>query len=82
MKVSATKIEDKVEIFVEIFGKNTYDLNLIACRIKFKEFADENMFKQDEIGSGLFTLTLDQAKSLNAELTEILSRPVGCSSLE
>lgn len=67
MKISAIKIKDKIEIFAEIFGKKSDDLNLTACRITFKEI--EGLYKQDELGDGLFTLTIDQAKELRDSLT-------------
>lgn len=70
MGITAVKIKDKVEIFAEIFGENTYDLNLTACRITFKEM--EGLFAQNKLGDGLLTLTIDQARSLNADLTRIL----------
>jgi hypothetical protein len=72
MQITPIKIEDKVEIFVEIFTNKFDDLNLTACRTTFKEIT--KLFKQDELGGGLLTLTMDQARSLNADLTKILER--------
>ena len=72
MKITAIPLEDKVEIFAEIFGKTTYDLSLTACRITFKEIKE--MFKLDKLGDGLLTLTMDQAKELRDSLTEILEK--------
>lgn len=70
VKISAIKIKNKIEIFAEIFGSKPNGLNLTVCRIRFKEI--ESLYKIDELGSGLFTLSIDQAKTLNAELTKVL----------
>lgn len=72
MKVTAAKIEDKVEIFAEIFSSRSDDVDLTACRVKFKEIEIKSLYKVDEPGSGLLTLSMDQAKVLHAELAEIL----------
>jgi len=66
MKITPFKIEDKIELFAEIFGNKKGDLDLTACRFTFKEIT--SIFKQDEIGDGFCTLSLDQAKQLYTDL--------------
>ena len=70
MNIAAIKLENKIEIFAEIFADNSDDPDLTACRITFKKI--EKPFKQDKLGDGLLTLTVEQAKSLNTDLTKIL----------
>ncbi len=71
VKVIATKIEDKIELFVDAFDLRKDNLlNLSACRIKFRE--DKEPYAVDAVGSGLLTMSMDQARTLNDQLTEIL----------
>ena len=71
--IAATKIDDKVELFVDIYGCERDDPRLTACRINFEESKRE-LFATDTVGSGLLTLTMDQAQELNDQLTAILSK--------
>lgn len=70
VKVIATKIEDKIELDVDAFDlrKDNF-LQLKACRIRFKEAIP---YVVDTVGDGLLTMSMDQAKTLNDQLTEIL----------
>lgn len=75
MKITPVKIEGKVELYGEIFGSKTDDLNLTAQRLTFKEIT--RVFKQDEVGDGFCTLTLDRAKQLHTDLGVIIKELEG-----
>jgi len=59
-------IDDKVELYAAIWNRQP----LKACRITFKEInLEKDLYKQDEIGDGLLTMTIDQAKNLRDQLS-------------
>lgn len=66
MDIYAVKINNKVELYAGDDG-----LTLEACRITFKEIT-KSEFAIDSLGSGFLTLSMNEVKILNDQLSTIL----------
>lgn len=73
INIAVVKIEDKVELFIDIYGTQKDDSRLAACRINFEENKIQP-YATDTVSSGLFTMSMEQAKELRDNLTTILGK--------
>ena len=66
MEMAAVKINNKIELYAEIFSTTEGEPSFTAGSLEFKEITE--MYKQDKVGDGFCTLTLEQAQKLYIDL--------------
>lgn len=71
-KIAVALIKNEIELYVDIYCK----FPLKACRIRFREVnPNKDLYKQDKLGDGLLTMTINQARNLRNQLSVILETP-------